>query len=126
MLVLIGRTWADARDDGGRVRLENPNDYVRLEIELALKRDIAVTPVLVQGAHMPAPEDLPSEIRDLSYRNGFELSHNRWESDVGEMVRRLDLGGSAGGHQGNPMASEGSTPPSLRLSGISSARHRGT
>src|SRR5215469_15075795 len=126
MLVLIGRSWADARDDGGRIRLESPTDYVRLEIELALKRNVAVTPVLVQGAHLPAPEDLPSEIRDLSYRNGFELSHNRWESDVGEMVRRLDLGGSAGGHQGNPMASEGSTPPSLRLSGISSARHRGT
>ena len=36
MLVLIGRNWADARDDGGRIRLESPTDYVRLEIELAL------------------------------------------------------------------------------------------
>ena len=78
MLVLIGRNWADAKDEGGRIRLKNPTDYVRLEIEAALKRDIAVTPVLVQGAHMPAPEDLPAEIRDLAYRNGFELSHNRW------------------------------------------------
>ena len=49
MLVLIGRNWADAKDEGGRVRLENPVDYVRLEIEAALKRDIAVTPVLVQA-----------------------------------------------------------------------------
>src|SRR5215469_12812235 len=121
MLVLIGRTWADARDDGGRVRLENPNDYVRLEIELALKRDIAVTPVLVQGAHMPAPEDLPTEIRNLSYRNGFELSHNRWESDVGEMVRRLDLDGRAGGHQVQPIALEGLTPAPIGPSGISGA-----
>jgi len=104
MLVLIGRNWTDAKDEEGRVRLENPADYVRLEIEAALKRDIAVTPVLVQGAHMPAPEDLPAEIRDLAYRNGFELSHNRWESDVGEMVRRFDLNGPVGGHQIKPIA----------------------
>jgi formylglycine-generating enzyme required for sulfatase activity len=104
MLVLIGRNWADARDEGGRVRLESPADYVRLEVEAGLKRDIVVTPVLVQGAHMPVPEDLPAEIRDLAYRNGFELSHNRWESDVGEMVRRLDLHGRAGGHPVKPDA----------------------
>jgi len=110
MLVLIGRNWADARDDAWRVRLENPTDYMRLEIELALKRDIAVTPVLVQGAHMPAPEDLPTEIRDLAYRNGFELSHNRWESDVGEMVRRLDLDGRTGDDRAKPITLGRSTP----------------
>ena len=116
MLVLIGRNWADAKDEGGRVRLENPADYVRLEIEAALRRDIAVTPVMVQGAHMPAPEDLPAEIRDLAYRNGFELSHSRWESDVGEMVRRLDLRGPAGDHQVKPIAHEQSAlaPPGSR------------
>jgi hypothetical protein len=62
---------------------------VRLEIETALKRNIAVTPVLVQGARMPAPEELPTDIQDLAYRNGFELSHTRSESDVEEMLRRL-------------------------------------
>jgi TIR domain-containing protein len=91
MLVLIGRNWADAKDEAGRTRLENPGDYVRLEIEAALKRNIPVTPVLVQGAQMPAPEQLPVEIRDLGYRNGFELSNNRWGSDVREMMRRLGL-----------------------------------
>src|SRR5262249_21002016 len=91
MLVLIGRNWGEAKDQGGRTRLESPNDYVRLEIETALKRNIAVTPVLVQGAQMPAPEELPLEIRDLAYRNGFELGHTRWESDVPEMTRRLGL-----------------------------------
>jgi hypothetical protein len=93
MLVLIGRNWLDAKDEGGRTRLENSGDYVRLEIEAALKRNIPVTPVLVQGAHMPVAEQLPETIRDLAYRNGFELSNTRWESDVGEMVRRLGLGG---------------------------------
>jgi len=121
MLVMIGRDWADAKDEGGRVRLENPVDYVRLEIEAALKRDIAVTPVLVQGAHMPTPEDLPAEIRDLAYRNGFELSHNRWESDVGEMVRRSNLGGPAGCPQVNPIALQQSPAAPSRLRDISVA-----
>jgi formylglycine-generating enzyme required for sulfatase activity len=91
MLVLIGKDWAEVKDQEGRPRLQNPGDFVRLEIEAALKRDIVVTPILVQGAHMPAPEQLPAEIRDLVYRNGFELSHNRWESDFAEMIRRLNL-----------------------------------
>jgi hypothetical protein len=93
MLVLIGRNWVDAKDEGGRTRLENPGDYVRLEIEAALKRNIPVTPVLVQGARMPVAEQLPETIRDFAYRNGFELSNTRWESDVREMIRRLGLGG---------------------------------
>src|ERR1700720_2518587 len=91
MLVLIGKDWAEVKDEEGRPRLHDPGDFVRLEIEGALKRDIVVTPILVQGAHMPAPEQLPVEIRDLVYRNGFELSHNRWESDFAEMTRRLNL-----------------------------------
>jgi hypothetical protein len=91
MLVLIGRNWVDVKDEEGRTRLGNPGDFVRLEIEAALKRDIVITPVLVQGAHMPGAEKLPAEIKDLAYRNAFELSHSRWESDVGEMIRRLGL-----------------------------------
>jgi len=121
MLVLIGRNWVDARDEAGRVRLENPADYVRLEIEAGLKRDIAVTPVLVQGAHMPAPEDLPAEIRNLAYRNGFELSHNRWESDFQEMVRRLDLDGGTPDHQIRPVGSQRLTPAPTESQSVSSA-----
>jgi hypothetical protein len=62
-----------------------------MEVETGLKRDIRVTPVLVQGAHMPVADQLPVEIGNLAYRNGFELAHNRWDSDVREMMRRLGL-----------------------------------
>jgi hypothetical protein len=109
MLVLIGKDWADAKDEEGKNRLVNPGDFVRLEIEAALKRDILITPVLIQGAHMPVAERLPAEIRDLAYRNGFELSHPRWESDVREMVRRLSLGVSERDRLGN--TSRGPTAP---------------
>jgi|SRR6266850_1809472 len=92
LLALIGRDWANVQDASGRRRLEDPGDFVRLEIETALKRNIPVTPVLVQGAKMPTVQQLPESIRDLAYRNGFELSHNRWESDLREMLRRSGLG----------------------------------
>lgn len=89
MLALIGPSWMDAKDAAGNRRLENPTDLVRQEIAAALKRNIPVTPVLLQGVQMPALERLPEDIKDLAYRNGFELGHSTWESDVKEMVKRL-------------------------------------
>ena len=91
MLALIGPNWLDAKDAAGNRRLESPTDFVRQEIAAALKRNIPVTPVLVQGAQMPTQERLPEDLKDLAFRNGFELSHMRWESDVREMVKRLGL-----------------------------------
>jgi hypothetical protein len=91
MLALIGPDWLDIKDASGKRRLESPGDFVRQEIAAALRRNIPVTPVLVRGAQMPAPEQLPDDLKDLAYRNCFELSHTRWESDVAEMIRRLGL-----------------------------------
>ena len=77
MLALIGRSWLDVRDESGRTRIENPQDYVRLEIESALKRNIPVTPVLVQGRTCPDPgsylrrsEILPTATRLSSVTTG--------------------------------------------------------
>jgi hypothetical protein len=92
MLALIGPDWLDIKDASGRRRLESPSDFVRQEIAAALKRNIPVTPVLVRGAQIPAPEQLPDDLKDLAFRNGFELSHTRWESDVQEMLKRLGVG----------------------------------
>ncbi|HZN24106.1 MAG TPA: PsiF family protein [Burkholderiales bacterium] len=91
MLALVGRDWSTVTNSSGKRRLDDSNDFVRLEIAAALKRDIPVIPVLVQGAAMPAAEQLPDEIKDFAYRNGFELSHSRWESDLQEMLKRLGL-----------------------------------
>jgi hypothetical protein len=103
MLVIIDKDWAAVKDEKGKIRLENPGDYVRLEIEAALKRDIVVAPVLVKGAQMPSPEQLPGEISDLTYRNAFEISFSRWESDVREMMRRLGLDSPERGGRINAM-----------------------
>lgn len=91
MLALIGPEWIDAVDSRGTRRLDSPTDFVRQEIATALKRKIRVTPVFLQGAPMPSADRLPDDLKDLAYRNGFELSHTRWESDFSEMVKRLGL-----------------------------------
>src|SRR6266478_494516 len=59
LLALIGPNWLSASDSAGGRRLDDPRDLTRLEIATALKRDIRVIPVLVAGAKMPGPPDLP-------------------------------------------------------------------
>jgi len=78
--------------------LDLPADAVRIEVAAALRRDIPVIPVLVQGARMPAPEALPADLADLAYRNAVELTHPRWSSDVELLIEALegDLGTSPG------------------------------
>src|SRR5262245_23391653 len=89
LLAVIGPTWLDAKDETGVRRLDNPMDFVRLETASALKRDIPVVPVLVRGARMPKSEHLPDDLKELAYRNGVELTHARWDSDVEVLIKAL-------------------------------------
>ncbi len=89
LLAMIGKSWIDAADESGRRRLEDPMDFVRLETASALKRDIPVVPVLVHGARMPRADQLPVDLADLAYRNGVELTHARWDSDVQVLIKAL-------------------------------------
>ena len=70
-LAVIGRDWMKAKGRKGTSRLEDPGDFVRIEIESALKRQMPVVPVLVQGAKIPEAERLPASIQELSYRHGI-------------------------------------------------------
>lgn len=89
LLAVIGKGWIDAKDDAGRRRLDDPLDFVRLETASALKRDVVVIPVLVRGAPMPRAEQLPEDLKELAYRNGVELTHARWRSDVEVLITAL-------------------------------------
>ena len=89
LLALIGRNWLTAKGDNGQRRLDDPNDFVRLETAAALRRDIPVIPVLVRDAAMVRAEDLPEDLKELAFRNGVELTHARWESDVQVLIRAL-------------------------------------
>jgi hypothetical protein len=92
LLVVIGRRWLDCQDDHGGRRIDDPQDYVRLEILTALRRTsgITVIPILVQGASMPREEDLPSDIAALSRRNALILPDERWRSEIDLLVERLE------------------------------------
>jgi len=118
MLVVIDKDWSGDKDDKGQRRLDSPADYVRMEIETALKRDIVVTPVLVKGAQMPSPEELPAEIRDLVYRNAFELTVNRWGSDLQYMVQRLGLAATAAPENQKPLAARQALQQPLTIAGV--------
>ena len=73
LLAVIGVDWLTVRDQEGGLRLQDPADFVRIEIESALKRDIPVIPLLVSGAKMPAAEELPESLRGLAFRNGTQI-----------------------------------------------------
>lgn len=91
LLAIIGPHWLSAKDASGRRRLENPDDYTRIEIATALKRgeEVRVIPVLVEGAQMPEPGDLPEDLQGLCRRHASELSDKRWDFDVSQLVEVL-------------------------------------
>ncbi|MEA2561190.1 MAG: hypothetical protein QOH06_2694 [Acidobacteriota bacterium] len=89
LLAIIGKSWVTAKNKSGARRLDDPMDFVRLETASALKRDIPVVPVLVHGAEMPRVEDLPDDLKELAFRNGVELTHARWDSDVQVLIKAL-------------------------------------
>ena len=90
LVAIIGKTWLTDADADGNRRLDNPDDFVRLEIETALRRNIRVIPILVDGASMPGSADLPPSLAALARRNGREMSHARFGSDCLELISVLE------------------------------------
>lgn len=87
LLVVIGEKWVTAKSENGQRRLDDPNDFVRIEISSALKRDIPIIPLLVQGAIIPTIDELPLEIGKLSFRNGIFI---RSDPDFHKDMDRLN------------------------------------
>ena len=114
VLVIIGPEWLDAKGENGERRLDDEADFVRIETASALKRDIPVIPVLVRGAKMPRPDQLPPDLTDLAYRNAVELTHTRWRSDVQLLMKALRplIGVPAAGSNESAKHQSGGTPTS--------------
>ena len=87
-IVLIGRRWLTIKNRDGIRRLDAPDDFVRLEVESGLRHAPLVIPVLVDGAEMPGPEELPPSIAELAQRNAHRLS---WHEEVGAIGRQVAL-----------------------------------
>jgi hypothetical protein len=86
LLAVIGKGWLDAKDERGNRRLDDPKDFVRIEIESALKRGKRVIPVLMPEARMPRPDDLPEAVRPLARYQAVRLTHERFRSDTRALV----------------------------------------
>jgi tetratricopeptide (TPR) repeat protein len=89
LIAVIGKRWLNSAVEEIR-RIDNQDDSVRLEIATALKREIRVIPVLVDGASMPRSSDLPDDLKLLARRNALEVSHNRFDADFGRLVEAIE------------------------------------
>jgi formylglycine-generating enzyme required for sulfatase activity len=106
LLALIGPEWIDARDpQTGQRRLDNPSDFVRIEIGEALGRDIPVVPVLLDGAALPQSHQLPDNLRDLCDRQAEFVEYRTFDADVERLIKKLRLG--AGPVTPGPAADDG-------------------
>jgi len=90
VLVLIGDNWLDPRPGSSTRRIDEPEDFVRLEIESALENPrVRTIPVLVEGARMPDASTLPASIIKLARINAFELDDRRWKADLDRITQLL-------------------------------------
>lgn len=113
-LAVIGRDWLRGKGRKGKSRLEDPGDFVRIEIESALKRQIPVIPVLVQGTKIPETQRLPASIQGLSYRNGivvrpdpdFHTDMDRLIVHLKQPAQRLSESQAEPTTQSNPVHTE--------------------
>jgi TIR domain len=90
LLALIGDRWSTITDEQGQRRLDDRDDFVRLEIEAALTRQVRVIPILVDGARMPTADELPESLVTLVRRQSLELSPTRFEFDTNRLLKVLD------------------------------------
>lgn len=90
LIAVIGPRWLTAMDPFGQRRLHDPDDFVRLEIERALDRNVRVIPILVDGAPMPRRQDLPDSLARLVRRNGHTMTHARFGTDSIELIGTLE------------------------------------
>jgi hypothetical protein len=90
LLAVIGPAWLTATDEQGRRRLDDPKDFVRLEIQAALDRDIRVIPILVSGAKMPRADQLPRRLAKLARRNAITMHDDIFPEDAERLLTKIE------------------------------------
>jgi tetratricopeptide (TPR) repeat protein len=96
LIAVIGRRWLGICAADGTKRLDDPTDWVRHEIAIALQKNILVVPVLVGGAHLPEASELPQDIRDLTLRQAWEIGSQGFQQKVSQMIVLLQKAIAAG------------------------------
>jgi len=89
ILVVIGPNWLSTRNADGQRRLDDPSDFVRIEVASALSLGKTVIPVLVRGATMPDENSLPNDMKALAYRNAARINQESFVSDTRRLADSL-------------------------------------
>lgn len=89
VVVVIGPNWLKAQDEAGYRRLDQPHDWVRKELEIALRTGKVVCPVLVGGAKMPGASILPDSIKTLPDTQKVDIRADYWEHDIGLLIQQF-------------------------------------
>ncbi|MEE8586367.1 MAG: SUMF1/EgtB/PvdO family nonheme iron enzyme [Acidobacteriota bacterium] len=90
LVALIGDRWLEATDEDGQRRLDDPQDFIRLEIATALERNVKVIPVLLRGARMPRESELPEPLKAVTRRQALKVSDERWDYDMGRLAQAVE------------------------------------
>jgi len=91
ILVLIGSTWLDSTDNNGKRKIDNPNDFVRIEIKIALEKNKIVIPVLIEDVEMPRSRSLPEVLKPLASRQASKLVHEQFNTDVKRLIQIVEV-----------------------------------
>lgn len=98
LLAVVGPNWL-GMNDNGPARIHEELDFVRIEVETAMKADIPVIPLLVNGAAMPKPEDLPASVKDFAFHNAATIDSGRdFHQHMDRLVRSINRSIAAGPH----------------------------
>jgi ATP-dependent Clp protease ATP-binding subunit ClpA len=89
LVAVIGPNWLDAKDAHGNRRIDDPKDFVRIEVAAALHRNIAIIPILLPNTTMPRADQLPSDLEGLTRRQALEVRHVSFKNDMDRLVRIL-------------------------------------
>ena len=87
---IIGSQWLAATNAEGQRRIDDPNDFVRLEIASALDKGVDIIPILLESVEMPLLEQLPDTLKPLTRRNGISVSNIRFNADVDRLIRGIE------------------------------------
>ena len=91
LVSIVGKDWLNIKDVAGNRRLDDPEDFVRIEVVTALERDICVVPVLLDGVFMPNANELPNELKPFARRNALRVEHDSFGSDIHRLIGQLEL-----------------------------------
>ncbi|HYK20772.1 MAG TPA: 4a-hydroxytetrahydrobiopterin dehydratase [Pyrinomonadaceae bacterium] len=90
LVAVIGREWLSAQDKHYKRRIDDPNDWVRKELEYGIKHKIPIIPLLVMDALLPDREALPPSLKSLNDYQTFAFRENEWKTDLGQLLTRLE------------------------------------